>query len=172
MFDPLIERIIKTKSNRKVSIRLLSKSALFLLVLALVTGLVDFAQATTESLNVQAGKEFIKTIDLAAEDQIRITFTFIGSTPDTLHFWMVFPNATTRGYGEISQSTISFISDVQGLCELHFDNSNSSSAQLITLNYEIEHYIFGIPQIPFLIIVIAVLLLAVVAGYIIMGKYA
>lgn len=172
MFDTLIEKIIKIKSNRIVSVRFLSNPAFFLLVFALIISLAGLAQATTESLNVQAGKEFIKTIDLAAEDQIRITFTVLGSAPDTLHFWMFFPNATTRDYGEKSQSTISFTSDVQGLCELHFDNSNSSSTQLITLNYEIEHYIFGIPQIPFLIIVIAVLLLAIVVGYIIMGKYA
>ena len=43
---------------------------------------------------------------------------------------------------------------------------------MVTLNYNIEHYYFDIPEIPFLLIVIAILLLCVVAGYIIMGKYS
>jgi hypothetical protein len=84
---------------------------------------------------------------------------------------MILPNGTTSDHGEISQCTTEFFTDVKGECQLHFDNSNSSNAQLVTLNYDVEHFIFGIPQMIFLLIAIAVLLLLVAAGYIIMGKY-
>ncbi len=151
--------------------KILRKLIILLLVFS-VASLIGLATATTESLNVQAGKELVRTIDLAAEDRILTTFTVIGQTSDVLHFWIVFPNATPRDYGEISQCRISFTSEVEGEFELHFNNINSSSTQLVTLNYEVEHYYFGIPQVPFLMLVIILLLLAIVAGYVIMGKYA
>jgi hypothetical protein len=55
---------------------------------------------------------------------------------------------------------------------MHFDNRNSSSSKLVTLNYEVEHYYFGIPSVLFIVVAITVLLVCVVAGYIIMGKYS
>jgi hypothetical protein len=150
----------------------LTKSISLLIILTLTLTLAGSAQAITESLNIQAGKESIRTINLASEDKIRITFTLLSRTPRDFHFWMVFPNSTKRDYGETTQTTISFSSEVKGTCELHFDNSNSSKNQLVTLNYEIEHFIFGIPQIPFLLIVVTFFLLCIIAGYIIMGKYS
>ena len=89
-----------------------------------------------------------------------------------LHFLIVLPNATAMDYGEIGQCSTSFITNTKGGVELHFDNSNSSDSKLVTLNYEIEHYIFGIPQMIFLLIVIALLLVGITAGYLIMGKYS
>jgi hypothetical protein len=150
----------------------LTKTIALLVILTLTISLTGSAQATTESLNIQAGKEAIRTIDLGAEDKIRITFTLVSHTSEDFHFRLTFPNSTTRDYGETTQATISFTSEVKGVCELHFDNTNSSENQLVTLNYEAEHFIFGIPQIPFLLIVVTFFLLCIIAGYIIMGKYS
>lgn len=143
-----------------------------LLVFILLITIAGTVQAATESLNVQAGKDLVRKIDMSTEDHIQIDFTVLSQSPSSMRFWIIFPNGTTRDYEQSSSYNISFVSDVQGECELHFDNTNSSNAQLVTLNYEIEHYYFGIPEIPFLIIVIAVLLLCIVAGYVIMGKYS
>lgn len=141
-------------------------------VFILLITIAGTVQAATESLNVQAGKDLVRKIDMSTEDHIQIDFTVLSQSPSSMRFWIIFPNGTTRDYEQSSSYNISFVSDVQGECELHFDNTNSSNAQLVTLNYEIEHYYFGIPEIPFLIIVIAVLLLCIVAGYVIMGKYS
>jgi hypothetical protein len=89
-----------------------------------------------------------------------------------MRFWIIFPNGTRGDDMKSSNYDINFVSDVQGECEMHFDNTDTLDAQLVTLNYEIEHYYFGIPEIPFLLIVIMILLLCIVTGYIIMGKYA
>ena len=129
-------------------------------------------QAATESLSIQAGEEIVRNISISAEDHMRIVFTVLSDFSSPFRFHIVFPNGTTRDYGEDTNYNISFASDVGGKCELHFDNTNSSSSQLVTLNYEIEHYYFGIPEIPFLMIVIVALLACVVAGYMIMGKYS
>jgi hypothetical protein len=149
-----------------------SRLVCFLMVFTLLITMTATVQAATESLNVQAGEDLIRELSLSTEDHIRISFTVLSQSPSSFHFWMVFPNGTTRNYEESSNYHISFVSDIQGKCELHFDNTNSSSAQLVTLNYEIEHYYFGLPEIPFLIIVIGILLLCIVAGYVIMGKYS
>jgi hypothetical protein len=143
----------------------------FLLIFSLMMILTSSALATTESINVEAGKEITRTIDIAAGDQTSIAFAVVGPDPSALHFQVVFPNGTTTDYGETSRGAIDFFADVKGECLLHFDNSDSQNAQLVTLNYDVEHYIFGIPQMLFLLLAIAGLLLFVVAGYIIMGKY-
>jgi hypothetical protein len=134
--------------------------------------MIGNAQAATESLNIQAGEDSVRKINMSAEDHIRITFTVLSQSASSFRFWMIFPNGTRNNYEQSTTYNISFASDVQGECELHFDNTNSTDTQLVTLNYEIEHYYFGIPEIPFLIIVIGVLLLCIVAGYITMGKYS
>jgi hypothetical protein len=155
-----------------MSTKLFSRLVCSLMVFTLLITMTATVQATTESLNVQAGEDSVRKIGMSAEDHIRISFTVLSQSPSSFHFWMVFPNGTTRDYEESSSYNVSFVSGVQGECELHFDNTNSSSAQLVTLNYEIEHYYFGIPEIPFLIIVIGILLLCIVAGYVMMGKYS
>jgi hypothetical protein len=160
--------MFKGKTSMKPFNRLVCLLAVFTILITTIA----VVQAATESLNVQAGEDSVRKIDMATEDHVRIYFTVLSQSPSSFRFWIVFPNGTTKDYGESTSYNISFVSDVQGECELHFDNTNSTSNQLVTLNYEIEHYHFGIPEIPFLIIVIAVLLLCIVAGYIIMGKYS
>ena len=161
------------KATKKIKSNPLSrKIACLIVVFILLVTATATVNAATESLNIQAGEDSVRKISMSAEDHIRISFTVLSQSPSSFHFWIAFPNATTRDYEESTSYNISFVSGVQGECELHFDNTNSTSNQLITLNYEIEHYYFGIPEIPFLIIVIGVLLLCIVAGYVIMGKYS
>jgi len=150
----------------------LNRSSIALAVLTLMLALTGTAQATTLSLNVQAGTEVIRTIDLAAGDHILLKFSAVGDDPTALNFWGAFPNGTTIDYGEVSQREMSFVSEGSGQFVMHFDNRNSSSSKLVTLNYEVEHYYFGIPSVLFIVVAITVLLVCVVAGYIIMGKYS
>ena len=151
--------------------RLLRKPLCLLIIFSLTIILTRVAEAKTESINVAPGKDLIRTIELVAGDRTSVTFTVLGTAPSTIHFYMILPNGTTSDHREISQFTSGFFTDVKGECQLHFDNSNSSDAQLVTLNYEVEHFIFGIPQMIFLLIAITVLLLCVAAGYMLIGKY-
>ena len=163
----------RLSSERKFKrvMRLLKTLLFILTVSCLMTVLIGSALASTESINVQPGKEITITRDLAAGDRSSITFTVTGPDPCTLHFYIIFSNGTTTDYGKTGRCTIEFFADAKGECQLHFDNTDSQNAQMVTLNYEVEHYIFGIPQMFFLLLAIAALLLVVVAGYIIMGKY-
>lgn len=142
-----------------------------LVVIGLIIIVTNTAQAATQSFNVEAGKDVEKIIELGAGDFLSISLQVTGAESSKLDFYIILPNGTTIDYGEASQLTIELSTRVEGECKLHFDNSHSESAELVTLTYNIEHYIFGIPQMLFLLIAIGILLLFVVAGYIAMGKY-
>jgi uncharacterized protein (UPF0333 family) len=146
------------------------------LIFILMVSLSSTVQAGTESLTINAGKDVTRSIELGSEDRIQLTCNVrvvgIAQSLNNFQFWIIFPNATIKDYGTTAQVSINFISDVKGNLELHFDNSNSSDAKLVTLNYDIEHYIFGLPQILVLLFAVAVFLVCIAAGYIIMGKYS
>lgn len=143
-----------------------------LLILCLFIGAIGIVQATTEGLNVEAGKELVCKINVASEDRVRLTFETTGQASSNLCFSMVYPNSTVISLGEVGQYSTSFTSDADGTCELHFDNTNSSETAFVALNYEVEHYILGMPEMIFILAAIAVLLMVIVTGYIIMGKYS
>jgi hypothetical protein len=127
-----------------------------IIVVILFTFLTFSVQASTTTFNVPSGEELTRTIDLKIEDRVTLTFTAVGGGTEPLHFYMVFPNGTTLDIGPATQFKTNFISDASGSFELHFDN-NSTSTQLITLNYEVERYYFGLPIMIWLLIGIAVL---------------
>ncbi len=149
---------------------LLKKPLSLLVMVGLMVLLASLAYASTESLSIPASEELTRTLNLATEDRIIITFTAVGGGTEPIHFYMIYPNGTTLDKGTITQFKINFISDTNGVCELHFNNT-SPSPQIITLNYEVEHYYYGLPSLIWLLIGVAVLLLFVVAGYMAMGKY-
>ncbi len=150
------------------------RSLCALIVLALLICLAGTVQARTESFIVQAGAEEVQTTDLASEDRVTLKFSAVGDNPSTIHFWVTFADGTTTDYGEVPGREMSFTSEVSGQFTMHFDNSNSPTptSRLVTLNYDVEHYYFGIPGVLFILMAIAVLLVGIVAGYVVMGKYS
>jgi hypothetical protein len=143
----------------------------YLLIFFLFIGSVATVKAATESLSIEARRELVYKINLSSEDRVQITFLTTGQASSNLSFSIMFPNSTVISLGEVDHCSIRFITDTKGTCELHFDNTNSTGAAFVALNYEIEHYILGIPQMIFVLVAISVLLMVIVAGYIIMGKY-
>jgi hypothetical protein len=143
-----------------------------LLILCLFIGAIGIVHATTESFNIDAGKELVCKINVASEDRVQLTFVTTGQASSDLCFSIVFPNSTVISLGEVCQYSTSFTSDSGGTCELHFDNSNSSDPVFVALNYEVDHYILGMPEMIFVLVAIAVLLMVIVTGYIIIGKYS
>jgi hypothetical protein len=133
---------------------------------------VGIVWAKTENLNIEAGKEYVCKIDVAKDDRVRLTFVTAGQTSSSLRFSIVYPNSTAINLGEVGQYATSFTSDTAGTCELTFDNAYSSESAIVALNYEVEHDILGIPQMIFVLAAIAVLLMFIVAGYVILGKYS
>jgi hypothetical protein len=142
----------------------------FLFIAIVFPIIVRFAEATTMNFTVQGGKDETKSISLAVEDRVLIRFTVVGPSDSSLHFSITYPNGTQKDFGKRGDFHDSFVCDTEGECILHFSNTDSTEDKLVTLDYEIEHYIFGIPQMLFLTIIIVVICVAAVAVFILMGK--
>jgi hypothetical protein len=149
--------------SRKLLIRFLFIAIAFLII-------VKFAEATSMNVTVQGGKEETKSISLAVEDRVLIRFTVVGPSDSSLHFYITYPNGTEEDFGKRGDFHDSFVCDTEGECVLHFSNIDSTEDKLVTLDYEVQHYIFGIPQMLFLTIIIVVVCVAAVAVFILMGK--
>jgi len=132
--------------------------------------LVQFAEATTVNFSVDGGEEITKNIGLVLEDHVLIKFSVIGTSDKTLYFYITYPNGTVNEFGNVGNFHYSFVCDVEGDYILHFSNLNSTETKHVTLDYEVQHYIFGIPQMLFLTIIIVVVCVAAVAAFILMGK--
>ena len=144
---------------------------LFILVMVLVPALVGAAYASMESVSVKPGDDFVRGLQVANSDVVSLTFNVLGSDTNSLHFSVLFPNGTNVEFGAKSQGLFSFHIDTDGKCLLIFENSESAGAQQLTLDYSVEHYVFGLPMLVFVLLAVAVLLLFVIGGYMVMGKY-
>jgi hypothetical protein len=142
----------------------------FLFIAIAFSILVQLAEATSMTITVHGGEEEAKMISLAVEDRVLIRFVVVGQSDSSVHFYITYPNGTEKDFGKVGDFHYSFVCDAEGEHVLHFSNTDSTEDKLVTLNYEIEHYIFGIPQMLFLVIIIVVVCVAAVAVFILMGK--
>jgi hypothetical protein len=156
-------------ARSKIAMANLRRSSVYtLIIIALLAVSTGGVQAMTTNFTVKGGEEVTHPINLAAEDRVLIQFTAVevGEASNTVHFSIVFPNGTVRDFGEVGQTSYSFVCDVEGEYTLHFVNNDAAVDKLVTLNYEIDHYIFGIPQMLFMVILIVVVSMAGVAVFI------
>lgn len=142
----------------------------FLSVLSVCLFTIGVAYATSSSFTVSGGEETTRTLNLEVDDRVMIKFTVVGSSDSSLYFYISYPNGTAKEFGKVGVLSYSFVCDLKGEYVLHFSNEYSTEDKLVTLDYEVQHYIFGIPQMLFLVIIIAVVCVAAVAVFILMGK--
>jgi hypothetical protein len=145
--------------------------AFFILVGVLSEVLVYPAEATSMSFTVQAGQEVTKPLDLAVEDRVTIKFTVTGQTLSLLDFYFTHPDGNViQAFNGTGSVNFSFICSKEGTYELHFSNVGSSEDKLVSLDYEAQHYIFGMPQMLFLTLVVLGICLVMIAVFFLMGK--
>jgi hypothetical protein len=121
--------------------------------------------ATTLSITVPAGEQVDQIIDLKVDDHVRIQFNVLGEDNSYISFSIVYPNSTEVNFSEVGVFSYNFISDTKGECKLFFVNNDMAENKLVTLNYEVESYLFGMPQTQFLMIFIAVICVMMIAFY-------
>lgn len=142
----------------------------FLFFIMLLSVLVQLAEATTMNFTVHGGEEQTRSISLAVEDHVVMKFTVVGQTASTLNFRIAYPNGTVKDFGKVGTLNYPFVCEDAGEYVLRFSNADSSEDKFVTLDYEVQHYIFGIPQMLFLTIIIVLVCMAAVATFIFMGK--
>jgi hypothetical protein len=140
-------------------------------VVCVLVGLVSITYfvaplwATTLSLTVPAGEHADQLMDLKLDDHVKIHLTVLGAESSYVSFSLVYPNSTEVTYGEVSSFNHEFICDTKGEHRMRFVNNDLTENKLVTLNYDIESYMFGMPQTQFLLIFIAVVCVMMVACY-------
>jgi hypothetical protein len=148
-----------------------NRNTTILLILIALFTFIQSAKATSTSFTVHSNEEVAKTLRLNIEDRVLIHFTVLGTASEnTIHFYLTYPNGTEKDFGQTGYFHYTFVCDLEGNYTLRFSNIGSSIDKTVTLNYEIEHYIFGIPQMLFLTIIIAITCVIAVASYIFLSK--
>lgn len=144
-----------------------------LIILALTVAFVGVGHATTTGFTLKGGEDLTHPINLIVEDRVLIQYKVISAiadTSNTVQFSINFPNGTVKKFGESGDFSYSFVCDAEGEYALNFTNTDQTENKLVTLNYEIDHYIFGMPQMLFMVIVIAVISVVGVAVFIGLSK--
>jgi hypothetical protein len=131
--------------------------------------LIQSVHATVSTFTVNGGQVVTQPLNLADEDRIVIKVTVVGQS-DSLRLSIVSPNGTVKDFGKIGYLSFSFVCTDAGDYVLRFSNTESPTEKQVTLDYEVQHYIFGIPQMMFLVIIIVVVCAIAVAVFILMGK--
>ena len=144
-------------------------SAYILIILALTAVFIGLGHATTTQFTLKEGGEVTHPINLTVDDRVLIQYKVISVTADTSHtvqFSIIFPKGTMKEFGDSGDFSYSFVCDAEGEYKLNFTNTDQTENKLVTLNYEIDHYIFGMPQMLFMVILIAVVSMVGVAVFI------
>jgi len=150
-----------------------SKNSVLILVLfAVMIGLVvGSAYATTENFTVPLESEVTRSLSLHKNDRVSVGFSVVGESAKDFNFYVTDPNGDIILYHErAGQESLCFLAEMTGTYVLHFDNSHSSESKMVTLNYDIEHFIMGMPQEMFLVLVIVGVLIAAIAAFTMMEK--
>ena len=147
-----------------------------LVILALLAVFTGVGQAMVTTLTLKGGEEVTYAVNLVAEDRVLIQFSAVaessvGEASNTVHSWVVSPdNVTLRDFGEVGQASFSFVCEVEGEYRLHFVNGDLTADKRVTLNYEIDHYIFGMPQMLFMALIIVLACVGGVAAFVMLGR--
>jgi hypothetical protein len=130
---------------------------LAVLSVIILTETLGVAYGTSASFTLQPLKEHTITLDLKETDSVSGSFSTVSNDETGVNFYITDPyNNTILCYDNVLQRSFSFTAEVDGSHQLHFDNSlSASSRKTVSLNYEITHYIMGMPQEQFLFILIA-----------------
>ncbi|HVO85631.1 MAG TPA: emp24/gp25L/p24 family protein [Candidatus Eisenbacteria bacterium] len=145
--------------------------AFAILVGVLLEVLIYPVGATSMSFTVQAGQEVTKPLDLAVEDRVTVKFIVTGQISNVLDFYFTDPDGNViQAYNQTGNVIFSFICSKEGTYVLHFSNVGSSEDKLVSLDYEAQHYILGMPQMLFMTLIILGICLVMIAVFFLMGK--
>jgi hypothetical protein len=141
------------------------------LLLVLVLFLVSSVKATAMSFIVRAGQVEMKPVDLFVDDRVTIKFSVTGQAEGGLDFYVLDPLGNVqKTFNGTSNVNYQFVCSREGEYELCFSNAGSTEDKLISLDYEVQHYIFGMPQMLFLTLIVVGICLAMVAVFVLMRR--
>ena len=143
-----------------------------LLAATIVLLLVPAVRGVAQSFTVKAGQEETRILSLVVEDHVQVRFTVIGQTISTLDFYVTDPSGyIMKTFDATGNVNYAFVCSQEGEYKLHFSNAASTEDKLVSLDYEVQHFIFGMDQMLFLLLIVVGICVAAVAVFIIMSKH-
>jgi hypothetical protein len=128
--------------------------------------------STTGDFPIPGGEEKTIPISLQVDDHVLIKFSVAyGNGDNFVDFYVNCPNGTRIMYNPNSAgASYSFVCDSGGNYIIHISNKGSTAEVWVALDYEIDHYILGMPQMLFLAILIALICVVAVAVFVLTGR--
>lgn len=151
---------------------MLYKKKIFLLFSFLSTFLflvVSTAIAETGTYQIAPQQQKVISINLNSGDSASGTIVVNGE--GAIDFWISDPqnmNVTTQSY--IGHSEFSFTAETSGTFLFYMFNRSMESSVTVTLNYNVVHNIFGMPQEIFLLLLIVGVVLLLLVIWAILSK--
>ncbi len=132
----------------------------FLLVFCLFLSIfmlsINAVGAVSRTISVDAGQEKVEDISLKVDDEVSGKISVVGGS-NKIDFSITDPSGEAIVPTErVSVKDFRFTASKEGTYTLHFDNSFSTDHKTVTFNYDVRHYIFGIPQEDFLLFLIMI----------------
>ncbi|UCE43682.1 MAG: emp24/gp25L/p24 family protein [Candidatus Bathyarchaeota archaeon] len=137
----------------------------------IVSSTISSTKAKTETFSVPPETDLTKPLVLKENDRVFIGFSVIGKTSNQIDFFITNPDEdVVNSYDNAGHVSFSFLTTEAGTYTLHFHNTQPTEAKTVTLNYDVEHYILGVPQEMFLTMIIVIICVLAVAAFILVGK--
>jgi hypothetical protein len=137
------------------------------MVISFIIGLVF---SITFNINIQPDSEVDHKIDLALDDHVLLQVRSIGGTSGNFSSSFILPGGSLLILGEGNSFDYSFICEIEGEYTLKLVNTDVQNEKLVTLNIDIQNYVFGMPKMLFLTLIIVGICLVGVVFFVFLGK--
>lgn len=126
-----------------------------------------FVSAYSETIELKGEESVARTINLNGGDEVVGRVTIVG---DPINFSISDPDGRIiLNYTNIALKDFQYTTSKTGNYSFHFENLFSEKSKFVTLNYNVQHYIFGFPQEYVLVFVIVGLSLVAVVVFVAMS---
>jgi hypothetical protein len=144
------------------------KKPLAVLCSILIISLIcSYANAYSETIELLGRDEEKRTVNLNAEDVVSGRVAIVG---EAINFSISDPESSIIIHYTLTNPTdFRFTASKAGMYSFHFENLFSDETKSVSLNYNVQHYIFGFPQEYFLLFVIVGLALVAVVVFVAMS---
>jgi hypothetical protein len=123
--------------------------------LVLNTSIVN---AVSRTIRIEAGEKKTESVYLNVNSVISGKLNAIGDSNSEIDFYITGPDGkTVLSKERITVKNFRLTAAKEGTYTLHFDNSFSTERKTVTYNYDVRHYIFGMPQEDFLVLLVMII---------------
>lgn len=135
-----------------------------LLAYSLMCGVTE---AYSGTIRLEGGEKKTIARDFNADDVVSGRVTLVGSA---INFSISDPEARiVLAFTVSGPADFQFTASTTGTYNLHFENWSPDESKSVSLNYDVQHYIFGFPQELFLLFIIVGLALIAIVVFVAMS---